>query len=386
MMGVLSHLSTLLLLSLLPPALSHVVVKFSDVPQCKTFFLEGTTPNLTGILVGGTVQNQNRYKPICQLYKNISRFATLYDTTNKIPVFSAYTFTGKVVGRPSQSWMIEPQVVLISIHSTCVFITGILYITDSYVTKSVLDDGASGSSNLYSFNMCIYYWYTVYHRQLCYQVSPGLMFLQLEGVEEEEMKTQSVVKKRNNNKDIRFQAVNKDYDNNNLSLHKGHLFPCSYAPNNDTKRSTFTLTNAVPQYQNFNQGRWSQMEGKVREALVKNCKDNNNMIKAYVVTGAVPSNNNTLNNRVNIPYLMWTAYCCYNNTKNWTVGAYWGENTNGSGSILNLETLGKLEAKLNQSYNGTVKVFHDNCPRNITVQQVNTRTREETESECVEIS
>ncbi|XP_064882073.1 endonuclease domain-containing 1 protein-like [Oncorhynchus nerka] len=308
MMGVLNHLSTLLLLSLLPPALSHVVVKFSDVPQCKTFFLEGTTPNLTGVLVGGTVQNQNRYKPICQLYNNIYRFATLYDTINRIPVFSAYTFTGDGGIRPSQSWMMEPQL--------------------------------------------------------------------------EDIKDQRDMKV--NNTAVTHQAVNKDY--NNRSLHRGHLFPCSHAPDNDTKKSTSTLTNAVPRYQNFNQGRWRIMEGKVRDALVKNCNDTNNRTKAYVVTGAVPSKNNTLNNRVNIPYLMWTAFCCYNNTKNWTVGAYWGENTNGSGSILNLETLGKLEAKLNQSYNGTVKVFHDNCPRNITVQQVNTRTREETESECVEMS
>ncbi|XP_042184001.1 endonuclease domain-containing 1 protein-like [Oncorhynchus tshawytscha] len=314
MMGVLNHLSTLLLLSLLPPALSHVVDKFSDVPQCKTFFLKETTPNLPGILVGGTVQNQNRYKPICQLFNNTYRFATLYDTTNRIPVFSAYTFSGKEVGRPSQSWMMEPQ---------------------------------------------------------------------LEGVVEEEMKNQSVVKKRNNNEDIRFQAVNKDYDNNTLGLEKGHLFPCSYAPDNDTKKSTFTLTNAVPQESSFNKGSWKTMECRVRKALELNCKDNNNKIKAYVVTGAVPSSSNKLNNRVNIPDLLWTAYCCYNNTKNWTVGAYWGENRNGNGNILNLETLGELEAKLNQSYNGTVKVFHDNCPRNITVR-VNKRTREETESECVE--
>nr|XP_046176382.1 endonuclease domain-containing 1 protein-like [Oncorhynchus gorbuscha] len=293
MMGVLNHLFTLLLLSLLPPALSHVVVKFSDVPQCQKFFLEGTTPNLPGILVGGIVQNQNRYKPICQLYKNISRFATLYDTTNKIPVFSAYTFTGNISGRPSQSWMIEPQ---LNCHT----------------------------------------------------------------------------------------PVNTDYKNN-PSLDRGHLFPCSHAPDNDTKKSTFTLTNAVPQNHNFNQVSWRIMEGKVREALVNNCNDNNNRIKAYVVTGAVPSKNNTLNNRVNIPDLLWTAFCCYNNNmKNWTVGAYWGGNRNSSGSILNLKTLGKLEAKLKQSYNGTVKVFHDNCPRNVQVQQVNTRTTEEMESECDE--
>ncbi|KAK6291676.1 hypothetical protein J4Q44_G00374610 [Coregonus suidteri] len=56
------------------------------------------------------VKDPNRYKLICQKYKNSYRFATLYDTTNKIPVFSAYTITGPPPkGRPNQPWMIEPQ-------------------------------------------------------------------------------------------------------------------------------------------------------------------------------------------------------------------------------------------------------------------------------------
>ncbi|XP_064788916.1 endonuclease domain-containing 1 protein-like [Oncorhynchus masou masou] len=253
MMGVLNHLSTLLLLSLLPPALSHVVENFSVVPQCKTFFLEGTTPNLPGILVGGTVQNQSRYKPICQKYNNMYRFATLYDTTNKIPVFSAYTFTGKVVGRPK---------------------------------------------------------------------SPGL-----ESIDVEEMKTQHGAKLINNSRDIRVihQAVDADYNATvtNMILERGHLFPCSHTPDDDTMASTFTLTNVVPQERGFNRGRWCRVEQNVKKTLLEKCKDNKT--KAYVVTGAVPSNNNTLNNRVNIPALLWTAFCCYNNnTSNWTVGAYWG--------------------------------------------------------------
>ena len=136
-MGVLNHLSTLLLLSLLPPALSHVVDKFSDVPQCQKFFLDGSTPNLPGILVYGTVKDQNRYKPICQFYQDTYRFATLYDTTNKIPVFSAYTFTGPPTDpRPKDPWMIEPQVGLMFIHIT---------------------------SHLYLF-------IAVYHRQFCYRI------------------------------------------------------------------------------------------------------------------------------------------------------------------------------------------------------------------------
>ncbi|XP_052351680.1 endonuclease domain-containing 1 protein-like [Oncorhynchus keta] len=287
MMGVLNHLSTLLLLSLLPPSLSHVVVKFSDVPQCQKFFLEGTTPNLPGILVGGTVQNQNRYKPICQLFKNTYRFATLYDTTNRIPVFSAYTFTGNISGRPSQSWMIEPQVL-------------------------------------------------------------------------------------NNNIDIGVnQAVDADYNAKikNMPLERGHLFPCSHTPDNDTMRSTFTLTNVVPQKRGFNRGRWRAMEKRVREALVNNCKDNNNRIKAYVLTGAVPSKNNKLNNRVNIPDLLWTAFCCYNSEKDkWMAGAHWGENKEELNTeVLGPHSLADLNVMLNQYYHvygvvvGDVKVFPDQC-------------------------
>ncbi|XP_031647567.1 endonuclease domain-containing 1 protein isoform X3 [Oncorhynchus kisutch] len=145
-----------------------------------------------------TVQNQNRYKPICQKYNNIYRFATLYDTTNMIPVFSAYTFSGPPTDpRPKgQPWMIEPQ---------------------------------------------------------------------LEGIDVEEMKTQHEVKVLNNNTDIGVdhQAVDTDYSAtiSSMDLDRGHLFPCNAAPDDATMRSTFTLTNAVPQERGFNRGRWKTMEG-----------------------------------------------------------------------------------------------------------------------------
>ncbi|XP_064786999.1 endonuclease domain-containing 1 protein-like [Oncorhynchus masou masou] len=298
MMGVLNHLSTLLLLSLLPPALSHVVENFSVVPQCQTFFLNDTTPNLPDILVGGIVKDQNRYKPICQKYNNIYRFATLYDTTNRIPVFSAYTFSGRGGRRQSQSWKIEPQ---------------------------------------------------------------------LEIIDVEHMTTQRGARDFH-------QAVDADYNarKSSIVLDRGHLFPCSYVPDDDTMASTFTLTNAVPQERGFNRGRWKTMECRVRTALELNCKDNNNKIKAYVVTGAVPSSSSSrkLNNRVNIPDLMWTAFCCYNNNLNqWVAQAHWGENQKEvKGKTLKPETLEALEGKLNQIYNVGVKVFDNKCPRNVVLE------------------
>ncbi|XP_023998214.1 endonuclease domain-containing 1 protein-like isoform X1 [Salvelinus sp. IW2-2015] len=297
MMGILNHLSTLLLLSLLPPALSHVVKKFSDVTDCEKFFLNGSTPNLPGILVDGIVQNQGqnegRYKPICQKYKKIYRFATLYDTFNRIPVFSAYTFTGNSTeGRPNQPWMIEPEL-----------------------------------------NM------------------------------------------ENNNHEMQvdhpYQAVNYDYSNSikEKDVNRGHLFPNSHAHYLDTQKSTFTLTNIVPQVVSFNNGSWSKMEDYVRTKFKTDCNSTNGNIEAYLVTGAVPSKRNTLKYEVNIPDLMWTAYCCYSREKKeWMAEAHWGSNKKVKGKTLKPETLGALEKMLNnklkQHYpGGGVQVFPKQCPR-----------------------
>ncbi|XP_055769426.1 endonuclease domain-containing 1 protein-like [Salvelinus fontinalis] len=263
--------------------------------DCEKFFLEGTTPNLPGIFVGGRVEDK-RYKLICQKYKDIYRFATLYDTTNRIPVFSAYTFTGNTTGRPSQSWMIEPQ----------------------------LDD-INGQGEM----------------------------------------------KQSERRSFKHQAMNADYKYNNLSLDRGHLFPCSYAPDNATKNSTFTLTNAVPQASSFNRRSWRKMECRVRKFLVKNCKDNNNKIKAYLVTGAVPSNNK-LKKRVNIPDLLWTAFCCFNNKKKeWMARAHWSKNVpDTKGKTLKPITLQALEHKLKNIYNDKVNVFTKKCPRTYPILSV----------------
>ncbi|CAB1345630.1 unnamed protein product [Coregonus sp. 'balchen'] len=284
MMEVLNYLSTLLLLSLLPPSLSHVVGKFSEVKDCEKFFVERTTPNIPGILVGGKVQDQKRYKPICQKYKNSYRFATLYDTTNKIPVFSAYTFTGPPPkGRPDQPWMNEPQL----------------------------------------------------------NNNPEMMV------------------------DHQYEAENNDYMDSikEKGVNRGHLFPSSHAHDIETQKSTFTLTNIVPQVVSFNNGSWNTMERSVSEMLQKDCiNSRTGKINAYVVTGAVPSEHKTLNNRVNIPSLLWTAYCCKNNQGQWVAGAHWGENQKeGEGKTLRTESLGALENKLKKG--GSVQVFPNRCPR-----------------------
>uniref|UniRef100_A0AAY5JW34 Endonuclease domain-containing 1 protein n=1 Tax=Esox lucius TaxID=8010 RepID=A0AAY5JW34_ESOLU len=238
-MGVLKLLSVLFLLSLLRPGLSHVVEKFSSVPQCEDFFLEKTTPNIPDILVNGEVPDKERYKPICQTFKNSYRFATLYDTTNRIPVFSAYKFTDKSMSKESQ---------------------GVQY---------------------------------------------------------------------------KDQATNQDYIKlfENKGVNRGHLFPSMHADGNDAKESTFTLTNIVPQ-------------------------GDKKQIEAYVVTGAVPSKD-TEEKLVNIPTLMWTAYCCENPPNQWHSGAHWGENTKNAET--NCLPVADLHSMLTKIYKGDVQVFPQKC-------------------------
>ncbi|XP_038842075.1 endonuclease domain-containing 1 protein-like [Salvelinus namaycush] len=271
--------------------------------------MKGTTPNLPGILVDGTVQNQgqnqNRYKPICQLFNNIYRFATLYDTFNRIPVFSAYTFTGPPTDpRPDEPWMIEPQL-----------------------------EGENNSP-------------------IMQKIGGGQYEHQAGNYDYGKLK-------RKNSKN--YNAVNR-----------GHLFPNSHAHDLETQESTFTLTNIVPQVVSFNDGSWREMEENVRKKLMTDCFSDNRNIEAYVVTGAVPSKSNTLNKRVNIPQLLWTAFCCLdknkidnktNKKKKWMAKAHWGWNNKVQKETLNQLTLGELEEKLNEYHTDPVKVFPEDCPR-----------------------
>lgn len=100
-------LAALLLLSIFPTETKVV----ASVEDCKEFFLQQTPPHIPGILEGGIILDQNRYKLICQTLNNTRTFVTLYDTQNKIPVFSAAKYRGGAGGkRPKNKWMIEPQV------------------------------------------------------------------------------------------------------------------------------------------------------------------------------------------------------------------------------------------------------------------------------------
>ncbi|XP_024118581.1 uncharacterized protein LOC112139943 [Oryzias melastigma] len=236
-----------LLLVFLPtvPIETEVVETLAD---CPGFFVEEKPPEIPNILVGGNIRDQNRYKVICQTFEDIRRFLTLYDTDNKIPVFSAYRFTGAEKGRPNEPWKIEPQ------------------LEDDINMRSLRQSDT-----------------------------------------------------------LRNQATDSDYSNNKR-YHKGHLYPNSHAPDWDAKRSTFTLTNAVPQVGTFNGGKWAQVEKRTKCYMENNCINASGKIEAFVVTGAEPGNE-TLNNKINITSKMWSAFCCHNSRDDvWYSKAYWGDN------------------------------------------------------------
>ncbi|XP_047452195.1 endonuclease domain-containing 1 protein-like isoform X2 [Mugil cephalus] len=284
-------LAVLLLLSVAPTETKVV----ESMTECNQFFLRGNPPNIPRILQGGNIWGQNRYKTICQTFENIPTFVTLYDTNNKIPVFSAAKYRGDHEGtRPKPSpWMIEPQ----------------------------LDD-TKGNNNM----------------------APD-----------------------NNKKTYENQAGNTDYKNKQ-GYDRGHLFPSSYGYDQIEKTSTFTLTNIVPQNKYFNNGSWYNMEKCIKCVMDEYCINENNKVEGYVVIGAQPSNKPKLNNRVNIPSMLWSAFCCYNSKdKKWLASAHWGENIKPKNKYLKTKTLQDLHKKLGKN----TEVFpKTECPLKATVTNV----------------
>ncbi|KAM4713868.1 endonuclease domain-containing 1 protein-like [Anableps anableps] len=252
--------SALLLLSV--QTFAEVMKSVSD---CDLFLLDQTPPHVPGILEDGKIINQNRYKPICQTYRNQKRFATLYDVQNRIPVFSAFRFVGEVHRRrPKSIWKIEPQ----------------------------LENETGGKNMIYG----------------------------------------------DKNKTYIYQAGNVDYKSNR-TFDRGHIFPSSYASTKADKLSTFTLTNVVPQAESFNKGSWNKMERCTKCVMEKYCVNSRGGTEGFVVTGALPSFNSILNNRINIPSVLWSAFCCHSPVaKAWIASAHWGDNVQDESKHKYLET------------------------------------------------
>ncbi|XP_069574096.1 endonuclease domain-containing 1 protein-like [Brachyistius frenatus] len=287
----------LLLLLLLSITSSSAEVVYS-LSVCDSFFLEGTPPQIPGILKGGKILNQNQYKPICQTYKNKRMFLTLYDINNKIPVFSAYKYRGEQErGRPKKGWMIEPQL-------------------------------------------------------------------------ETERANKSMTR-QDKRKTYDHQAVDDDYKHNGI-FDRGHIFPSSHAFDKEEKRSTFTLTNIVPQAGSFNKGSWNRMETCIKCVMDRHCRDSNGHHEGFVVTGAQASSDDTLNDKVNVPSRLWSAFCCYSaDTETWIASAHWGHNVPDSPEdYLPTRTLAELHDELGAAASKFEAFPGTQCPLHTTVSEL----------------
>lgn len=89
------------LLLLLPCLGGLVLGEVGDFSHCLRFFYKRAPPE--GIDTEG-------YRPICQRYKNQYRFASLYHSQRRTPLYSAYTLTPAAGKRPKNIWKYEPQV------------------------------------------------------------------------------------------------------------------------------------------------------------------------------------------------------------------------------------------------------------------------------------
>ncbi|XP_030599135.1 endonuclease domain-containing 1 protein-like [Archocentrus centrarchus] len=76
----------------------------TDFKPCLRFFYKETIPQ--GI-------SGDSYVALCQLYNDEYRFATLYDKSRRIPLYSAYILRAKVQGGGSrtrkESWKVQPE-------------------------------------------------------------------------------------------------------------------------------------------------------------------------------------------------------------------------------------------------------------------------------------
>ena len=147
-------------------------------------------------------------------------------------------------------------------------------------------------------------------------------------------------------------------------IHKGHLVPAeTYSFSSDHIGSTFTYTNAVPQYGRFNTGQWSAYEKRIRNYAKNECAKKKNG-DLYLLTGISDIQIYYQGNNVKkfkpqgtprrmlkkpnivIPNSMWTAGCCVSGLKVF-----------GSFSVIGNNVPNKLQIRMTQLKN--VQVLED---------------------------
>lgn len=203
--------------------------------ECDQFFYAGTPPE--GLAAEGHVK-------ICQRSAGSERFATLYSTEDRIPVYSAFRAPRPAPAGAEPLWLVEPQI----------------------------DDP---NSNL-----------------------------------EEVIKEADAITTVNSLGSK--QALTTDYLDSDYQ--SGQLYPFSLS--NDLQMATFTLTNAAPMTQTFQERWYMNLNSLMDRALTPQCGSGNDL---YIITGAVPSDIK-VKDKVTIPKFVWLAACCAVRGGGWAMG------------------------------------------------------------------
>ncbi|XP_039464117.1 endonuclease domain-containing 1 protein-like isoform X2 [Oreochromis aureus] len=305
----------ILLLSIIPTETKVV----ASVKECNKFFLDKTPPYIPGILEGGNILDQNRYKVICQTFSNTRTFVTLYDTKNKIPVFSAAKYRGRPGGkRPKINWMIEPQ-----------------------LEKPADDDNMrQADNNIIYKNQAVNTDYKPYNQQ---GFDRGHLFPSSYGSDPTEKSstftlTNAVPQKSRFNR-VRWRnmenCVKKFLDTNCI---------------NDNNRMAFVVIGAKPRRSASSESKSSDNKSSDSESSEsKSSGSESSLLKK---------------NKIHIPSVLWSAFCCYSSSqKKWVAGAHWSKNRDDC--PIHLRTLEDLEKKL------SIEAFPGKkCSKHTTLTQV----------------
>ncbi|XP_073687398.1 uncharacterized protein [Garra rufa] len=158
------------------------------------------------------------------------------------------------------------------------------------------------------------------------------------------------------------QAIHSDYSYTGYD--RGHLNPSSFQCS-DGRKATFTLTNAAPMKEYFNQVHWRRWETTLRRFLIQLLASDTYSATAFMVTGTVPHPNIRIpdTRRVTVPSHVWTAVCYkhFDDRKSFSFG-FIGRNQEEDPGI-KLMSVSELnnELKLHFRTNQQIKIFADNC-------------------------
>ena len=125
--------------------------------------------------------------------------------------------------------------------------------------------------------------------------------------------------------DDAYKQANAEAQNNYGNLTRGHMNPSGINSFDiNFMKATFTLSNAVPQFEASNNGPWKDFEDKIKDYAKKICGNKTRQGTLYLLTGRSenglngelkPQLTNTFQVgpttvRLDTPRAVWTAGCC----------------------------------------------------------------------------